>query len=122
MFRRRRGAEDFADQVQTHLDLEAVELEAEGLSKEEAHRRARVAFGNLAAAQESFQLKGRVVWLGNLARDWKFALRQLAKNRGFAAAAILVLALGIGAGVAIFAFVDAALVGKPHSPTRIRVT
>lgn len=109
MFRRRRGAKDFADEVQAHLDLEAVELEAEGLSKEEAHRRARVAFGNVAAAQERFHLKGRVVWLDNLARDWKFALRQLARNRGFATAAILVLALGIGAGVAIFAFVDAAL-------------
>ncbi len=54
-----------------------------------------------------------MVWLGNLARDWKFALRQLARNRGFAAAAILVLALGIGAGVAIFAFVDA--VCRNHS-------
>jgi macrolide transport system ATP-binding/permease protein len=109
MFRRRRGAKDFADEVQTHLDLEAIELQGEGLSKEEAHRRARVAFGNVAAAQERFHLKGRMVWLNNLARDWQFALRQLAKNPGFAAAAILVLALGIGTGVAIFAFVDAAL-------------
>jgi macrolide transport system ATP-binding/permease protein len=109
MFRRRRGAKDFADEVQAHLDLEADELEAEGHSKAEAHRRARVAFGNVAAAQERFHLGGRVVWLDNLARDWKFALRQLAKNRGFAAAAIFVLALGIGAAVAIFAFVDAAL-------------
>jgi hypothetical protein len=44
--------------------------------------------------------------------DLRFAVRQLVKHRGFAAAAILVLALGIAANVAIFAFVDAALV-KP---------
>jgi len=41
-----------------------------------------------------------------------FSLRQLRKNPGFAATAILILALGMGASVAIFAFVDAALI-KP---------
>jgi macrolide transport system ATP-binding/permease protein len=61
------------------------------------------------AAQERFYLKSRIVWLDNLVRDMKFAIRQLVKNPGFAATAILVLALGIGASVAIFAFVDAAL-------------
>ena len=105
MFRRRRGADDFADEVQAHLELEADELEAEGLSKEEAHRRARVAFGNVAAAQERFQLKGHVLWVDNLIRDLKFALRQLIKNPGFAAATILVFALGISSAVAIFALI-----------------
>ena len=50
-----------------------------------------------------------MVWFDNLLRDIKFAIRQLARNPGFATVAILVLALGIGTGVAIFAFVDAAL-------------
>lgn len=109
MFRRRRSEDDFADEIQAHLDLEADELEAEGASQEEAHRRARVAFGNVVAAQERFHLKGRVLCLDNLVRDLKFALRQLAKNPGFAVAAILVLTLGIGSAVAIFAFVDSAL-------------
>ena len=73
MFRRRRSAKDFSDEVQAHLQLEADELEAEGLSREEAHRRARVVFGNVDAAQERFYLKGRVLWLDNLIRDLKFA-------------------------------------------------
>jgi len=42
--------------------------------------------------------------------DLRFAVRQLVKHPGFAASAIIVLALGIAANVAIFAFVDAALV------------
>ncbi len=49
------------------------------------------------------------MWFDNLVRDIKFAIRQLVKNPGFAATAILVLALGMGASVAIFGFVDAAL-------------
>jgi macrolide transport system ATP-binding/permease protein len=41
--------------------------------------------------------------------DFRFALRQLKKNPGFASTAILVLALGMAASLALFAFVDAAL-------------
>ena len=109
MFRRRRSTEDFAEEIKAHLELEADELESEGLSEEEARRRARVEFGNVQTAQERFYLRSRMVWFDNLLRDIRFAIRQLARNPGFATAAILVLALGIGTGVAIFAFVDAAL-------------
>ena len=47
-----------------------------------------------------------------LMQDLRFAFRQLKKNPGFGLTAVLMLALGIGASVAIFAFVDAALI-KP---------
>jgi macrolide transport system ATP-binding/permease protein len=43
-------------------------------------------------------------------QDVRFALRQLRKSPGFTATAILMLALGLCASVAIFAFVDAALI------------
>lgn len=43
-------------------------------------------------------------------QDLRFATRQLVKSPGFAITAMLVLALGMAASVAIFAFVDAALV------------
>jgi predicted permease len=109
MFRHKRSADDFAEEIKSHLELEADELQNEGLSGDEARRRARVEFGNVQTAQERFYLRSRVAWFDNLIRDIQFAIRQLARNPGFAVVAILVLALGIGASVAIFAFVDAAL-------------
>jgi predicted permease len=47
-----------------------------------------------------------------LMQDLRFALRQFRKSPGFGLTAVSMLALGIGASVAIFAFVDAALI-KP---------
>ncbi len=44
-----------------------------------------------------------------LIQDLKFGLRQLHRNPGFTAVAILTLALGIGASTAIFSLVEAAL-------------
>ena len=48
----------------------------------------------------------------SLQRDLHYSLRQLRKNLGFASTAVFVLALGMCASLAIFAFVDAALI-KP---------
>jgi macrolide transport system ATP-binding/permease protein len=112
MFGRKRSRDDFAEEITAHLEIEADELKYEGLTDKDAHRRARIEFGNVRVAQERFYMKSRVPWLDNLLRDVSFAIRQFIKNPGFAATAILVLALGIGASVAIFAFVDAALI-KP---------
>src|ERR1700748_3661299 len=50
--------------------------------------------------------------MNRLIHDLRYALRQLRKAPGFSVVAVLTLSLGISATVAIFAFVDAALL-KP---------
>ncbi|MGA9672811.1 MAG: ABC transporter permease [Terracidiphilus sp.] len=121
MSKKKRSTDDFAEEIQSHIELEADELKREGLSDGAARQKAKSEFGCVSVARERFYLRGRAVWLDNLVRDTRFAIRQLLKNPGFTATAVLVMALGIGASVAIFAFVDAALI-KPlpyESPTRL---
>src|ERR1044071_6970723 len=58
--------------------------------------------------------------------DLKFALRQLLKNPGFTAVAVLTLALGIGANTAIFQLLNAVRlkslpVAKPQELIEVRI-
>ena len=80
MFRRKRSKDDFAEEIKAHLELEADELKHEGVSEDEARRKARVEFGNVRAAQERFYLRNRMVWFDNLLGDIKFAIRQLLRE------------------------------------------
>src|SRR5579872_5671972 len=59
--------------------------------------------------------------MGALAQDFRYAVRRLRKQPAFAFTSIIILALGICASVAIFGFVDAALIRPlPYSdPSRL---
>jgi macrolide transport system ATP-binding/permease protein len=108
LFGRERFGNELAEEMAFHREQRTRELIAEGVSEREARAQAERQFGNATlAAEEShdevaFQFE-------SVAQDFRFALRQMRKNRGFAAASVLILALGIGAATTIFALVDAVL-------------
>ena len=60
-------------------------------------------------------------WLDTLSRDFKYALRTLRRDLGFATFAILIVGLGIGASSTIFSVVNTLLI-RPlsfHDPARL---
>jgi putative ABC transport system permease protein len=104
------GASDEArlnEEAAAHLDELTSEYQRRGLTPEEARAAARREFGNLTAIREIHREQRRLPFFDPLARDLRYALRQLRAKPGFAATVVLTLALGIGANTAIFQVLDA---------------
>jgi len=120
LLRREKFNSELEEEMSFHREQKEKELLESGVAPEAAHRAAMREFGNATRLKEqSYEVVGfrfETVW-----QDLRFAIRQLRRSPGFTLTAILMLALGTGASVAIFAFVDAALI-KPlpyADPTRL---
>jgi predicted permease len=120
LIRRERFRSDLDEEMAFHRVQAEKDLVAGGMTPKAARRFARRQFGNAEQLKER-STEAVDFRFETVAQDLRFAIRQLRKNPGFAVTAIAILALGIGASVAIFGFVDAALI-KPlpyANPTRL---
>jgi predicted permease len=93
-------------EMREHIDMLEADLRSRGLSAEEAHRRARAAFGSLDARKDECRQSFGLRLLGEVRGDVVYALRLLRRSPVFTAVALLSLGLGVGANVAIFSLID----------------
>ncbi len=116
-----RRERELADELESHLQLHIDDNLRAGMTPDEARRQAILKLGGVESTKQIYRDRRTIPIFENVLQDVRFSIRQLRKNPGFTSTAIVVLALGMCASIAIFAFVDAALIQPlPYrNPTRL---
>ncbi len=116
IIRRRELYDELAEEIRLHIEERAEQLMGEGMSREQAERAARMAFGNRALLEE----RCREVWhwptLESIWADVRFSLRQHRRSPGFTLAAVLTLALAIGANAVVFGLIEGLILRPLNVP------
>lgn len=116
-FHRSLLADEMEEELRSHIQHRADDLERSGMPRAEAERRARIEFGNRDKfRQESYEALGGN-FIESILQDIRLGVRVLRKSPGFTLTAIITLALAIGANSVVFSVLDALVlrpVNVPH--------
>jgi len=108
-------------ELSTHLALLEDDFIRQEMPVDQAGLAGRRRFGGVDQPKEQHRDARSFVWVEDLGRDIRYAVRALARTPGFAVAAVLTLAIGIGGSTAVFSLIEAVLLRPLPVPDADRV-
>ena len=113
-FRKRELDREFDAELAAHLEMSIEDNIKQGMSAEEARRRAMISLGGMDAARESHRESRGLPALETILQDLRYSFRTLRRDAGLATFAILIIGLGVGASSTVFT-TTVSLFGVPIS-------
>lgn len=108
-FRGEQIGQDFADEMEVHLQMHIDDNKRAGMTHEEACRQALLKLGGLEQTKQAYRERQSLPWLETLWQDIHLGSRMLRKDPGFTIVAVSTLALGLATVGVMFAVVETVL-------------
>jgi len=115
-FQRDQMNAEMDEELRSHMEHRADDLERNGMARFDAERRARIEFGGREKYKEEIHQAFGGNMIETFVQDLRFSLRQLRKSPGFTIASVLTLMLAIAANAVVFGLMDGLILRPLNVP------